>query len=151
MFELFIGHNQLYESLEITCFAYAYNHCFWKKTLKFHSHVKMDIMKLVHFATFRSPLKYISLYEMAWKLAFMVHQHVIEFWEKFKCCSLRIFLFNESICMILKDNFTSNFIGKKFPQRLYLFIYLFIPLITIVIQCIEIEPFFNICVHKCVT
>ncbi len=50
-----------------------------KKIIKFHSHVRMDIMKLVHFVTFRSPLKYISCYEMAWKLALIVHQHVIEF------------------------------------------------------------------------
>jgi len=50
-----------------------------EEKIKFQSHFKMDIIKLVHSATFRSPLKYISCYEMAWKLAFMIHQHVIEF------------------------------------------------------------------------
>ncbi len=49
-----------------------------------HSHIKMNITKLMHFVTFKSPLKYISCYEMTWKLAFVVHQHVIEFWGKKK-------------------------------------------------------------------
>jgi hypothetical protein len=41
------------------------------------SHVKMDFT-LVDFVIFKSPLRYISFYEMTWKLAVMVHQHVIK-------------------------------------------------------------------------
>jgi hypothetical protein len=88
----------------------------------FYYQVKMDFTNLVHFVTLKSPLKYISCYETTWKLPFMVNQHVIEFWEKYKCCSLRIFLFSESICIILQNSFTSNFIDEKVPQRLYLII-----------------------------
>jgi hypothetical protein len=42
--------------------------------------------------------KSIKVYFMLWdgrKFTFMVHQHVIEFWEKYKCYSLKIFLFND--------------------------------------------------------
>jgi len=46
----------------------------------FHSQAKMELRKLLHSKAFKSLLKYISWYEMPWKLAFMVHQHVIEFW-----------------------------------------------------------------------
>jgi hypothetical protein len=57
----------------------------------FHSNAKMNFRKLVHSGAFKSSLKYISCYEMAWKLAFMVHEHIIEFWVQKKCCSLKIF------------------------------------------------------------
>jgi len=57
----------------------------------FHSHAKMDSGKLVHSRAFKSLLKYISCYEMAWKLVVMVQQHVIEFLVENKCCSFKIF------------------------------------------------------------
>jgi hypothetical protein len=45
----------------------------------FYSHAKMELRKLLHSKAFKSPLKYVSWYEMPWKLAFMVYQHIIEF------------------------------------------------------------------------
>jgi hypothetical protein len=51
----------------------------------------MDFGKLVHSRGLQKSLKQISCYEMAWKLAIMVQQDVIEFLVENKCCSLRIF------------------------------------------------------------
>jgi hypothetical protein len=47
----------------------------------FHSHAKTHFLKnkLMHFEAFKSLVKYISCYEMAWKLTFIIHQHVIEY------------------------------------------------------------------------
>jgi hypothetical protein len=45
----------------------------------FHFHAKIDVRKLVHSRAFEGPLKYIPCCEMAGKLAFVIHQHVIEF------------------------------------------------------------------------
>jgi hypothetical protein len=39
-----------------------------KKKKKLHFHVKMDFTKLVHYVIFKSPLKYISCYEMVGNL-----------------------------------------------------------------------------------
>jgi hypothetical protein len=67
----------------------------------FHFHAKTKFRKLVHSRAFKGPLKYISCCEMARKLAFMVHQHVIEFWVK-NVLFIEDFLFNKSICIILQ-------------------------------------------------
>jgi hypothetical protein len=59
----------------------------------FHSNAKMNFRKLVHSGAFKSSLKYISCYEMAWKLAFMVHEHIIEFWVQKKMLFIKVFFF----------------------------------------------------------
>jgi hypothetical protein len=73
-------------------FSYVYIHCSWFFFKMFHSHAKMDFGKFVHYRAFKSLLKYISCYEMAWKPTVMVQQHVIEFLVEKKCCSLNFFI-----------------------------------------------------------
>jgi hypothetical protein len=57
----------------------------------FQFHAILGFRKLMHFGVFKFSLKYISYYEMAWKLAFMVHKHVIEFWVENNYYSLNFF------------------------------------------------------------
>jgi hypothetical protein len=52
--------------------------------LTHHFNSKMNFKRQVHYGAFKSTLKFVSCYEMVWKLAFMIHQHVIEFWVEDK-------------------------------------------------------------------
>jgi len=83
---------------------------------------------------------------MAWKLAHMVHQHIIEYWYKKMCCSLRIFISSESICIILQNSFTSNDLDQKNPPcRLYLVIFIHIfSHLTIIVISLKSLNYFNL-------